>query len=83
MAEPIEAIQAELLAVARQYQQLADGLRPDRPFPSLSLARATLCADQADAEALFRTDTAFRATGAKAIRLGLTDEPPRFRSTVC
>ncbi|MBV8890528.1 MAG: hypothetical protein JO266_00880 [Acidobacteria bacterium] len=31
-AEPIGAIQAELLAVARQYQQLADGLKTGAPF---------------------------------------------------
>jgi hypothetical protein len=43
-AEPIEAIRVELLAVARQYQQLADGLKTgcafivdaerDRPEPA-------------------------------------------------
>ena len=31
-AEPIEAIREELLAVARQYQQLADGLKTGAPF---------------------------------------------------
>ena len=31
-AEPIAAIQAELLAMARQYQQLADGLKTGAPF---------------------------------------------------
>jgi len=31
-AEPIAAIRAELLAVARQYQQLADGLRTGAAF---------------------------------------------------
>jgi len=31
-AEPIGAIQAELLAVARQYQQLADGPKTGAPF---------------------------------------------------
>jgi hypothetical protein len=31
-AEPIDAIRDELLAVARQYQQLADGLRTGAPF---------------------------------------------------
>lgn len=30
--EPIEAIRDELLAVARQYQQLADGLKTGAPF---------------------------------------------------
>jgi hypothetical protein len=31
-AEPIDAIRDELLAVARQYQQLADGLKTGAPF---------------------------------------------------
>jgi hypothetical protein len=31
-AEPIEIIREELLAVARQYQQLADGLKTGAPF---------------------------------------------------
>jgi len=31
-AEPIDAIRDELLAVARQYQQLADGLKAGAPF---------------------------------------------------
>src|SRR5262249_24227722 len=31
-AEPIAAIREELLAVARQYQQLADGLKTGEPF---------------------------------------------------
>ena len=31
-AEPIAAIRAELLAVARQYEQLADGLRTGAAF---------------------------------------------------
>ena len=31
-AEPIAAIQAELLAIARQYQQLADGPNTGSPF---------------------------------------------------
>jgi hypothetical protein len=31
-AEPIKAIREELLAVARQYQQLADGLKTGAPF---------------------------------------------------
>jgi len=31
-AESIEAIREELLAVARQYQQLADGLKTGAPF---------------------------------------------------
>jgi hypothetical protein len=31
-AEPVQAIRDELLAVARQYQQLADGLRTGAPF---------------------------------------------------
>lgn len=31
-AEPIEAIRDELLATARQYQQLADGLKTGAPF---------------------------------------------------
>ena len=30
--EPIEAIRDELLAVARQYENLADGLRTGAPF---------------------------------------------------
>lgn len=30
--EPIEAIRVELLAVAQQYQQLADDLRTGAPF---------------------------------------------------
>ena len=30
--EPIEAIREKLLAVARQYQQLADGLKTGAPF---------------------------------------------------
>jgi len=31
-AEPILAIRMELLATARQYQQLADGLKTGAPF---------------------------------------------------
>ena len=31
-AEPIEAIREELLAVARQYQKLSDGLKTGAPF---------------------------------------------------
>ena len=31
-AEPIKAIRDELLAVAQQYQQLADGLKTGAPF---------------------------------------------------
>jgi len=31
-AEPIEAVRNELLAVARQYQQLADCLKTGAPF---------------------------------------------------
>ena len=31
-AEPIEAIRDELLAVARQYENLADGLKTGAPF---------------------------------------------------
>ena len=31
-AEPIEAVRNELLAVARHYQQLADGLKTGAPF---------------------------------------------------
>jgi hypothetical protein len=31
-AEPIEAVRNELLAVARQYQNLADGLKTGAPF---------------------------------------------------
>jgi hypothetical protein len=31
-AEPIDAIRDELLAVAQQYQQLADGLKTGAPF---------------------------------------------------
>ena len=31
-AEPIAAIRAELLATARQYQRLADGLKTGAPF---------------------------------------------------
>ena len=31
-AEPVPEIRAELLAVARQYQQLADGLETGSPF---------------------------------------------------
>ena len=36
-AEPIAAIRAELLAVARQYQQLADGLKTGAPFSDEAL----------------------------------------------
>jgi len=34
--EPIEAIRVELLAVAQQYQQLADGLKTGAPFSTES-----------------------------------------------
>jgi len=31
-AEPIKAVRNELLAIARQYQNLADGLKTGAPF---------------------------------------------------
>ena len=40
-AEPVAAIQAELLAVARQYQQLADGLKTGAPFADEVLTEPT------------------------------------------
>ena len=39
-AEPIAAIRAELLAVARQYEELADGLKTGAPF---SAAESSSC----------------------------------------
>jgi hypothetical protein len=49
--EPIAAIRCELLVVARQYQQLADGLKTGAPFADDVLTEPTEPSGAAQARA--------------------------------